>query len=365
MRKTAVYQKIYQDLAQDILSGKWKEGDLLPTETAVAQSYGVSRITSRQALTMLADSGYIVRVQGKGSVVSGAPKHPPLLGLVLSDFDSLFGTEFVKGVFHEAAALGYLVLMQTGYHVREQEGECLRRLVMAGVQGIIDVPLYDSMHYTDELRTVYDRLPLVFADRRVIGLDAPLVCTDNVGGTELLCRRLHANGYQKIAFISSRTDSTAVGERLKGYLNDCTAGGRTQDKRLMLTSIRSTLPGMRSKDSEAFDIGQIERFLMENQSVTAVIAHTYQVAKLVQRAASNIGLRVPQDCAIVCFDAPRMEDGPEAYAHMRQNEYEIGVRSVQRLAEMLAGKPVPDITYVDAVFVDGKSYVRRMLEDAI
>mgnify|MGYP002732299192 CR=1 FL=1 len=365
MKKTAAYQKIYQDLSQGILTGKWQEGDLLPTEAAVAQSYGVSRITSRQAFAMLADGGYIIRVQGKGSVVASAPSRQPLLGLVLSDFDSLFGTEFVKGVFHEAASRGYLVLMQTGYHVREQEGECLRRLLTAGVQGVIDVPLYDSMHYTEELQAVSERIPLIFADRRVVGLEAPLVCTDNVGGTEFLCRKLHSNGYQSIAFISSKTDSTAVGERLKGYLNDCTAGGRVPDKRLMLTSIRSTLPGMGGKDNEAYDIGQIERFLTENQNVRAVIAHTYQVAKLVHRAANNLGLRVPQDCAIVCFDAPRADGEAETYAHMRQNEYEMGARAVQRLTDTIAGKQTPDITYVDAVFVDGKSYVHKHWEEAI
>ena len=355
MKKTAAYQTIYQELVQKILEGQWRYGDLLPTEAALAREYGVSRITSRHALELLAENGYIRRVQGKGSVVVNEKRSIPMIGLALAGFDALFGMDFVRGVFCEAAERGYLVLMSTGYLTPENEGSCLRRLKAAGVEGIISVPLYDSLHYSDELEILPREIHMVFADRRVLGVEVPLVCTDNTQSVKQLYHHLWSCGYRRIAFVSSPPDSTAVEDRLRGYLQSAAPGGE-QDKRLLLTSLRSPLPGMDNEENRAFDSEQIEQFLLGNQDVEAVIAHTYKVALLVYATAERLGLRIPRDLAIVCFDAPRGVES-ETFAHISQNEYEIGAKSVQRLLDSVAGRSVPDTTYVSAVFVDGNSYI--------
>ena len=57
----------YQSLIE---SGKLAEGDKIPTEEAIGELFGVSRITVRQALDGLAQGGYIYKIQGKGSFVS-------------------------------------------------------------------------------------------------------------------------------------------------------------------------------------------------------------------------------------------------------------------------------------------------------
>ena len=42
----------------------------MPTEETIGETFGVSRITVRQALDGLAQSGYIYKIQGKGSFVA-------------------------------------------------------------------------------------------------------------------------------------------------------------------------------------------------------------------------------------------------------------------------------------------------------
>ena len=63
------YQKVYQQLRQDILTGKYKNGDLLPSENVLAATFGITRVTVRQALEKLVKEGYILKQQGKGSIV--------------------------------------------------------------------------------------------------------------------------------------------------------------------------------------------------------------------------------------------------------------------------------------------------------
>jgi DNA-binding GntR family transcriptional regulator len=73
MRKeetTPLYKKLIEDLKKLIDDGKYKKGDLLPSENDLCKTYHTTRPTVRQALTGLTNMGYIVRQQGKGSIVS-------------------------------------------------------------------------------------------------------------------------------------------------------------------------------------------------------------------------------------------------------------------------------------------------------
>ena len=59
------YQHIKDDLKQQIISGKFENGDKFYTEAELIKIYNVSSITVVRALNDLASDGYIVRQQGK------------------------------------------------------------------------------------------------------------------------------------------------------------------------------------------------------------------------------------------------------------------------------------------------------------
>lgn len=64
------YRVLADRLLEEILSGKRRYFDQLPTEHSLMAEYNLSRITVRQALALLESKGYIRRTQGKGSFVS-------------------------------------------------------------------------------------------------------------------------------------------------------------------------------------------------------------------------------------------------------------------------------------------------------
>ena len=80
MIEKILYRKLQQELKSKILSGEFKEGDLLPSENDLTESYQVTRTTVRQALNELVREGYIYKHQGKGSIV--APRQRRTLGLL-------------------------------------------------------------------------------------------------------------------------------------------------------------------------------------------------------------------------------------------------------------------------------------------
>jgi GntR family transcriptional regulator len=65
-----LYHQLKCALMEAIELGEWKIGEQLPNEGKLAESFGVSKITVRQALQELADLGYVRREQGRGTFVS-------------------------------------------------------------------------------------------------------------------------------------------------------------------------------------------------------------------------------------------------------------------------------------------------------
>ena len=61
MKAAPRYSQIISYYQSLIESGKLVEGEQMPTEEAIGELFGVSRITVRQALDGLAQGGYIYR----------------------------------------------------------------------------------------------------------------------------------------------------------------------------------------------------------------------------------------------------------------------------------------------------------------
>ena len=65
-----IYQQIAEQLKEDILSGKRKEGDYLPSIRELARELRISVITTMKAYELMAAEGLVTAVQGKGFYVN-------------------------------------------------------------------------------------------------------------------------------------------------------------------------------------------------------------------------------------------------------------------------------------------------------
>jgi GntR family transcriptional regulator len=70
-----LYYQLKVALMTAIEAGEWRSGQQLPNEGKLAESFGVSKVTVRQALRDLADFGYVRREQGRGTFVSRPKLH--------------------------------------------------------------------------------------------------------------------------------------------------------------------------------------------------------------------------------------------------------------------------------------------------
>ena len=81
-----LYDKIREDLLSKIKDGTYPEGQTIPSELELAQIYGVSRPTVRQALQLLADDGYLEKRRRRGTVVT-KPKVRQSFTMSISSFE--------------------------------------------------------------------------------------------------------------------------------------------------------------------------------------------------------------------------------------------------------------------------------------
>lgn len=88
------YAQMANILRYCISNGEYSPGERLPSESALAKSYGVSTMTARQAVSVLEEEGLVLRIQGSGTYVRK-----------IDVLTSSFGLESLGNVFADAKNL--------------------------------------------------------------------------------------------------------------------------------------------------------------------------------------------------------------------------------------------------------------------
>jgi len=76
--KTPVWKAIAQALRSDLAEGRYRAGDKLPTEAALAARFGVNRHTVRHGLSALVEEGLVRTRRGAGAFVASTPADYPI-----------------------------------------------------------------------------------------------------------------------------------------------------------------------------------------------------------------------------------------------------------------------------------------------
>jgi DNA-binding LacI/PurR family transcriptional regulator len=357
------YQHIYDYLLGEINSGRLGSGDRAPTEKELCQKFNVSRITSKRALEMLAANGYITRFRGKGSFVQAdaetgaASGGPGLIGLLTPSFRDFFGATLVCEAIKNCGDLGcHLLVKHTRDSVSEESG-MINALAELSLAGILLTPVLGEYYNADILKLVLKKKPLVLVDRKMHGLAVPSVSTDNILAAETGTNYLLRLGHRKIAFYSGPISNVStVEDRKQGFINALLKADLVPDPALCFCHDVWQYPFL---DDAAIteNTAIVKDHLKSHPEISAAFAAEYPSALLLREAATQLGLAVPGDLSIVCFDAPREISPLPYFTHLHQDEKNLAKIAVDTLHELIAGKtpaPVGDIL-IPAQLVEGAS----------
>jgi len=122
-----LYHQIKEHLQKLIQTGALQSNDILPAETQLTASYGVSRLTLRQAVTELVNEGLLVRRQGVGTFVAEPkliPSHARLLSFTqrMAQLGRTASSDIIEV---ETIAASFDI----AHHLEVQEGAHVHKLV--------------------------------------------------------------------------------------------------------------------------------------------------------------------------------------------------------------------------------------------
>lgn len=182
-------------------------------------------------------------------------------------------------------------------------------------------------------------IAMVLVNNRMPGFESPYVISDEQSGVRLAVEHLIGKGHRNIAMIAGRFSPYIAGERYNAFLNITREHGISVDDQ----HIKMCDPVIESAARAA------EELLRQKNRPTAVFGANDVIAAGAMKAAIRLGLRVPEDVAIVGFDDSTMCAVMEPeLTSVHINCRRMGELSVERLQALLAGETCPQATVVPA-----------------
>lgn len=291
----------------------------------------VTETTRRRILDAVRELDYVP----KESATSRARKGTGRIG-VFAPFSSYasFG-ERLNGVLGEVSRAGSEVVVFDVQSAEESEDVLETLPALRSLDGLIVMSVPFGSRVAAALRRGH--LPAVLVD--INGHGFPSVVVDDVGGGALAATTLIDAGKSRLAYFGHRQVLDAFESpsrrRQNGFAQEIAAHG------LALAADRVSLV-----DND-FDNARnaAEELLADAHRPDGVFAHTDELAAAVWSAAQRLGLRVPEDLAIVGFD-----DGPVARAlnltTIRQPLRETGQWAARSVLQMVTdhARVIPSLT---------------------
>ena len=200
---------------RSILYGDFAPGDRLPTERAMAELCGISRVTVRRAYDELARSGVLERRRGSGTFVAqpaGANAGAGNLTALLSSVGDPFALDFIRALERELAAADELLVLRLTDESPELEEEAAIELVGQGIRNLVIWPSGGSFPGATFARLRVLGVNLVFFDRMLPGDYADYVGLDNADAMRRLFRV--AGDIRRPLFVG-HADLVADSDRLR------------------------------------------------------------------------------------------------------------------------------------------------------
>jgi LacI family transcriptional regulator len=308
---------------------------------AVNNSHKVREATREKILKIANRLGYRPNRIAR-SLVS---KKSNLISLVVANISNPFFAEISRGIEDKAREHGYNVIFSSTDDDSKNLESCVRIMREMGVDGFIIAAVSLNEPIVDEL--VDQDFPVVLVNRRVKKNNVNYVVVDNQKGAHLAVEHLINNGYKKIAIITGKSSVSTGKERFRGYRNVLAAHGLKFKK-----EYSSQGPFTKEHGKKA-----ARKMLTLKNRPEAIFAASDHIALGVMDAAGELGLKIPQDLAIVGFDDTNFS--ANSYIRLTtvsQRKYEMGERGVQTLIDLIESQ---QSDYINKIVLEPRLIIRE------
>jgi LacI family repressor for deo operon, udp, cdd, tsx, nupC, and nupG len=261
-------------------------------------------------------------------------KKTGIILVIVPDITSNFFSKVVRGIQQVASHYSYKVILCDTENDIKKEREYLDLLQQKQADGAI---LLTARLGKNELENISKEFPIVLACEYINELDIPTVSIDNINSAKKITAHLVQLGHTKIAHITGHMNGILGQDRLHGF-----------EQALIQQGIEIHTEYIREGDTtlnSGFE--QMQKLLALKTPPTAVFAFNDETALGALKAATDKGLYIPNDVAIVGFDDLEIATvvTPQLTT-INQSRYKIGRQATQLLVDLIAGNEITQKKFI-------------------
>ena len=337
----AKYSTLYKALKNDILSGKYASGELLPSENALTRRFKVSRSTVQQAFRELEKIGLISRSRGRGTFVShqGTSRKIGLIvpGVACTDFFQPIVSEINQLARKEDYTLLFAEVFSMDRDERvHQVRELAADFIKKRVAGVIYEPLAEpgGKDANEHILRVFKRtnIPVVLIDCDIVPFpqrsDYDVVGVNDVEAGAKIANHLLSVGAKKIHFLISKLCPTTFLNRLYGAEAELIRAGRFKKGSVLY--------------AEPEDVAALKRHIKKNGKPDAFVCSNDPNAVVFSKTLEAAGLSIPRDVMLTGFaDMPMASLMTPTLTTIRQDRNQLGGVAFHRLLQRISDPDLP------------------------
>ncbi|TDL54296.1 LacI family transcriptional regulator [Paenibacillus dendritiformis] len=249
-----------------------------------------------------------------------------IVSLLITDITNPFFTTMARGAEDAAMRHGYRLMFGNSDESFSKEKDYVEMILSMRVDGVLFAPSGDqSKEHLEWLQR--QNVPFVLLDREVPGIDCDAVLGDSRDGAKRMVAEMIRYGHRRIALVNGAQDVSTARERQAGYIEALQEAGIEFDESLVMQTSYS-----REQD---LSVAHWMELAPETRP-TAIFAANNMLALSVLKSVRSLGLRVPEDLSIACFDDfGWVEEANPFFSVASQPAYEFGEQGMQLLLDRI------------------------------
>lgn len=215
------------------------------------------------------------------------------IGVLISKIDRPFLSSLISGIEVTAQESGYTVIIAQSHDSYEDEVKLAKTLYSSRVSGVICSLAMDTKDTSHFNNFIEKGVPLVFVDRVPRDFNTFRVMIDNYSVGYKATKHLIEQGCKRIAHFTGSQTRYIYSERKRGYIDALKDSNLTIDESLICYF-----------DNLSYIEGEnaTKKLLLAKNPPDGIFATNDTSAVAAIKAAKKLGVRIPEDLAIIGFN---------------------------------------------------------------
>lgn len=330
----AKYYILMEQIKEDILMGRIKPGEQIPSENILSERYSLSRHTVRKAISLLVNEGYLYTEHGKGTYCLDRRKkrsESRNIGVITTYISEYIFPKVIQGIDRVFSGNGYSIVLKNTNNSSETEAMCLQDILSKDIEGLIIEPTKSAV-FSSNLK-FYEALdkhhiPYLFIHGYYQQLEGkPYVIMDDAAGIHSIVEYLIKLGHKKIIGIFKADDIQGINRHI-GFARGLREGGLPYNP--------DDIIWFHTEDKGIKPFALIEQMIKSKKEIDAIVCYNDEIAFKVFELLGKLGVKVPEDISVTGFDDSYFSENCSVkLTTVRHPKELLGEEAARILLEML------------------------------